>query len=161
MPIQNYTVPLSTPEPNFEHSYYSSAIRIFILPKFHIQTLNPKPIFYSLFYALSSPTPSSKFSLSKFSGCTIRYTHYFLEQSTMKLISRSFHASLNPHTSIPYIIFASHTISYKLPSICTFTLRVTDMHLSVCITALYLSVLASFFFLYYNLLCFPTSLLEN
>jgi hypothetical protein len=34
-------------------------------------------------------------------------------------LSYSFHAPLNPHTSIPYVISDSHTISYRLSSIIT------------------------------------------
>jgi len=70
-------------------------------------------------------------------------------------LSKFFHASLNPHTSIPCLIFASHTISYTFPYICTFTLRVTDIHLSVGITALYTSVLGRVFPL------FQTPVLSN
>jgi len=66
----------------------------------------------------------------------------------LRALSKSFHASLNTHTSVPYIIFASHTISYTFPNICTFTLEVADIHLSVGITALYTSVLVSVFSLF-------------
>ena len=72
MIIQYNTVPFLTPEPNFSNSYYSSAIRIFALLELYIQTHNPIPVFYNLVYAFSSPAPSTKFSLSKTTGCTIR-----------------------------------------------------------------------------------------
>ena len=86
MLILYYTIPLSTTQSKFSHSYASSALYSIVLPDFYTQTHYPVPVFYSPFYALSSSSLSAKFILSKSIDCKIGYTHYFLAKSTVNMI---------------------------------------------------------------------------
>ena len=56
-------------------------------------------------------TLSANFYLGKSVGCTVRDCHHFHAKPTANLLW-SFRDSLNTHTSIPYVIFDWHSISY-------------------------------------------------
>ena len=93
----------------------------------------------------ASPTLSAKFSPE------IPLTAQFgIPINSLQILPRSrsnsLHALLNPHYSIPYVIFDSHTVSCTFRNICVVIQGVTDVHLCVA------PVLAD----YCSLLCFLT-----